>query len=960
MKLGKIFSNLSILFAGVLLFGGCSGGGGSGGVSDAGSPESQSISGIVSDPAISGAEVILVLPGGSPSGISGRSSGDGGFTLPDVPSGSLNGYKLKTVSGADILTGQDFREIELCLPLEMYAQYNDVVISPFTCLVDAALAGSDLNTAISAVKEQLGDINFTADPALDLTRSTLAMKLTSMAAEGKSFQEIWGALDNSPGIDATDLGLAFEAGETLDSLKALFQLIDDAAATPDATVSSVAALVQKARIESAIRKSLSDGRKALTDQIEIDNFETNVSALVDYLMLLKDAPSEPRHYVMKVDVVSTISNGGGICFASERNLPCAPEHKIIAITFDPAVFIKKLVLVNRSATFIDSLKIAYYRVDNPVTGNEQLVVYDGVTQQQAVVKTNVILGERTFVLEGNQEGDKRVITGKKFGILLDPNVLQELRSAPDGFGGSFQYTFFLDNAFKRFDVASPSNEGVIFNSSMLSSGLTTQGIGKIASTFTLHNNTSDADNSYVDLSVFEALPDLFRGETGDDTLQAPIVVRLVDGSMTQGRLIRILKDPATGLTRRVLINFESVHTPSSPAAFDARLQICSPDLSACADVTGGSGGFSTLAENSTHIYLGKKGENTLYAFDKSAESLTAVTDVQYPAAFDPDRHLIGASGHGGGGIINDFSSITGANTYLSDGPNAYLAINYDLDRNTMVGDFMFLGSIFVQKHAQILKLNGTSGVKMFDNGDGIDHGDASEGESATGHANLIAVKNGKLFIEIANYDAVSAGGTCTPNTFGYNCFSVRYGYLNTASTGPFKILVGKENLRFLTARRLAPVAMNDKLFVSILNVQGGSGEPNTYTLHRYDLMSDSVTELTATVGRSFMTKTAERDNGIFDGEVIAWDSETQVLANVTGTIIGLGSPEGVITSAGDATAITSVFGRTSGVPLAGTGNLVALRGMPDSHNWHLLAGEVSTEGGLVHVDQVPTSAWIYE
>ncbi len=379
-------------------------------------------------------------------------------------------------------------------------------------------------------------------------------------------------------------------------------------------------------------------------------------------------------------------------------------------------------------------------------------------------------------------------------------------------------------------------------------------------------------------------------------------------------------------------------------------------------------GDAPLTKNSSHIYLAKEGSDVLYAFDQSAETLSEVTGVKYPAAFDPSRHLLGAGGHGSGGVLNDFSSLSGANTHLADGPDAYLAINYDLDRNTKVGSFQFLGPIFLQKHAQVLKLSGTSGVKMFDNGDGIDHGDASSDvaapEKAVGHANLIAVKNGKLFVEIGNYDSLSAGGTCTPNSFGYNCFSVRYGYLNTLSTGKTAldtILVAKDKLRYMNSRRLAPVAMNDKLFVSVLNVQGGRNQPHTYTLHRFDLLAADVAELTPSVGRSFMTKAAERENGVFEGSVIAWDSATKVLANVTGAILDLGSPEGVIAATGDVSAISSVFGRTSGVPLAGIGNLVALRGMPDGgHNWHLLAGDADTAGGLVHVDQVPTSSWIYE
>jgi len=1069
-----IFSGAFMLFAGIFLLGACSSGGNGGGTPAA---TEQSISGIVSDPAIEGAQVVLVKLDGSLTGISAKSGADGGFTLAGVPAGSLSDYRLETIGGADTGTGEDFRKIALCLPLAMYTQYESLVISPLTCLVSAAFDGSDINAAIMAVKERIGDIDLTTDPSTDPVVLALAMKLTLMAAEGKSFQQILDGLDPTPlagpetvnvalsewavspdktnvlagqvifnvvndgpvdvhefvvfktdlapdalpsdsegvdeagagltligeiediavgptvqttsfnlapgkyvlicniwdageleshyhegmrigftvsqtgvGIDDSDLNKVFTVAseqEVKDRLIAFFTLLDAAAGN----VNNLVMTYQRELVEGAIRGSLVADLAALSDATEIANADANIDALVAHLISL--TPGASRSYLMQVDVVATISGSGGLTIETLIADPAS---------FDPTIF-SALVLVNTSATFVDSLKIAYYSVDNPVTGNDQLVVYDGVTEQQTVVKTNVILGSRTFVFEGSLEGDKRIITDKKYGILLDPNLAQELRSAPDGRGGFFQYTFFFDNAFKRFDVASPSTETLIFDSSMLVSSLTAQGIGKIASDFTPYNNTNDPDNSYVALEAFETLPDLLKGEAGDAFAQSPIVIRLVDGKMTQGRLLQILEDPASGLTDRVLINFEAVHTPSSSDAFDERLQVCTPDLANCTDVPDGAGGFYTMTKNSSHIYLAKKGSETLFAFDVSAETLTAVTGVQYPAIFDPKRHLIGAAGHGNGGILSDFSSLSGMNTYLGDGPDAYLAINYDLDRDTKVGDLGFLGDIFIQKHAQILKFTGRNAVKIFDNGDGIDHGDASESESAVGHANLIAVKNGNLFVEIGNYDGISAGGSCTPSPSGLGCLSVRYGYLNTGSTGKTvldTILVEKEGLNYMVSLRIAPVAMNDRLFVSILNVQGGRGEPHTYKLHRYDLLSDPVVELASSVGRSYMTKTAERDNGVFEGEVIAWDSETKVLANVTGNIIDLGSPEALIAAAGDSSALSSVIGITSGVPLAGIGNLVALRGLPGSYNWHLMIGDVNTPGGLSYVDQVPTSAWLYE
>jgi len=445
MKTNQFLSTLYFLFSVMFLLGGCSSsssttpasGGSSGGTSG------QSISGIVSDPAIANAEVILVNKDGALVGVSARSGADGHFTLTGVPENLQDGVLLKTVSGADIKTGQDYKGIELCLPLAMYTQFDNVVISPLTCLVNAALEGGlNITEAVIAVKGKLGNLDLTADPATDLSRAVVAMKLSLFLEKGKTFPQIWSGLNSQPGVNQSDVLEVFAPGAARDALVELFSLMDTLADSSGATVGDVAAALQKARIESAIRKSLAKKRSSLTDLGEIAHFEANVEALAAYLMLKKDDGSAPRNYLTEADVVSVISSGGGICFNSERNLPCAPERQIIAASFEPAAFIKKLVLVNRSSTFVDSLKIAYYRVDNPVTGNEQLVVYDGVTQQQTVVKTNVILGSRTFVFEGQQEGDQRVITGKKYGILLDPNLAQILRSAPDGFGGFFSTPSF--------------------------------------------------------------------------------------------------------------------------------------------------------------------------------------------------------------------------------------------------------------------------------------------------------------------------------------------------------------------------------------------------------------------------------------------------------------------------------------------------------------------------------------
>ena len=106
--------------------------------------------------------------------------------------------------------------------------------------------------------------------------------------------------------------------------------------------------------------------------------------------------------------------------------------------------ISGLTLIKTDAIFSDSLNVAYYNLSNPLTGNDQLAVYDAKNNQHTVVKTDVILGKRNFVFGGKQEGDKVVYQSRKYGIFLDPTKENEPRTAPNGSGGQFEYNFYCN------------------------------------------------------------------------------------------------------------------------------------------------------------------------------------------------------------------------------------------------------------------------------------------------------------------------------------------------------------------------------------------------------------------------------------------------------------------------------------------------------------------------------------
>lgn len=622
-----------------------------------------------------------------------------------------------------------------------------------------------------------------------------------------------------------------------------------------------------------------------------------------------------------------------------------------------------ITLINTTVTFSDSLNIAYYNLSNPKTGHDQLAVYDAKNNQHTVVKTDVILGERNFVFGGIQEEDKIVYQSRKYGIFLDPTKENEFRTAPNGRGGEFEYSFFFDNAFKRYEINNPAIETLVFDSNMLSQSFKDQGLTVMEGAYQLFNTVTDADNSYVEIKAFEKLPDVLRGESSSTLLHAPILIRLSDGKHTNAHFVSALKD-AQGQVTKVLAFYDAVHKKGAYPAGDEnrqRLQLCEANLSACLDVDAvgshADGRFFYQAETDQYIYLTKDGSKQFYAFNKTDYTLAVIADIEYPAVFDHKKHVVASDlGHGSEvETLSNFSSLSGMNVSLSTGADAFLAINYDLDNKDPVGKYQFLGDIHIYKHGQIIKFNGLTGVKMFDNGDGIDHGDESDAEKSEGHINLIAVSADRLLVEIGNYDGESAKGSCKPDKKGYYCSSLRYGSLNNQTTNATtldSILHKMTALKFFTARRIAPFAVNNSLYISLLAKEASRGGSHEYTLHTHAL--SDLTETATSTGRTYVTRSAKRMNGVNEGEVLVWDGVTNILKNLTrNTVLG-----NVNTST--SSAISSTFGRTTGIPLAGIGNLFALRADPGEHQWYLIAGELDKENGLETVDHVPLSSWLYE
>lgn len=596
----------------------------------------------------------------------------------------------------------------------------------------------------------------------------------------------------------------------------------------------------------------------------------------------------------------------------------------------------------------------FYRTVNPDTGNAQIVRYDpnntDNTTNQSVVKNNVILGSRVFVIRADKDGDKKVYKKREYAVFLDPAASFEIRTGQDGNGNPYEYRFYTNNILKKFDVSNPTQESVIFTSTMLGADLGGQGLAAVGDVYDLFVNETDLDHSYVQLRAFARLPDTLRGETSDSLKNAYVTVRLSDGALAQGRTIKPIINETTGKTDKVLVNYAAAHVAGSyptDAAQAARLKVCEPKLKTCAELNDkAKGQFYFLAENNTHLYLTKQGSSTLFAYNKISDELTEVTGAAFPTAYDVLHHQIRRElGHGGSGLLSDFSSLTITNSQLSEGTQAYVAINYNLDTQDAVWQFSGSGQK-IHKNAMVLKLNGTTASKIYDNGTGFDLKNESDAVDSSGHLNLIAVKNGNLFVELGRYDSANKVNVLSS------------GWIKSGKTSAAKTLdttVTQQNVPFFTAHQIPTVAVGEHLFVvEVPRDNGNNGnDANTrriYNVYRLGLndVTSTKASLVPTRGRMFFERTAARSNGVFEGSVLTWNIDNGEIRNASKNLL-------IGTSSG--------FNNATG---GNTGNMVGVGGMFGMHmsSAHggavsLASGRSNTEQSLNIVNQI-TGSWIFD
>ncbi|MEQ6885946.1 carboxypeptidase-like regulatory domain-containing protein [Salicola sp. Rm-C-2C1-2] len=276
-----------VLVMATALLSACGGGGSSSGSGAGDNPDndSSSISGIVTDPPISGAAVFLRSSNGEALSTVERTDQDGEFTLSYGRGADLAGATVEARGGTDTETGLDFTGMTLAAPLE---EGEARVVSPLTSLVVAGSEATNLGieAARSAVADRLGlsEGQLRANPAdapavqrasLLVSRSALAIGVQDGGME-RFAQALRKNGDPVSAVAAleSDQSLSEAARGRLGTLKPELEAISDL------DESSSEALLEAAN-RIAVRNAVSD---FLSDRLSVggdSETQSNVTAFAD-------------------------------------------------------------------------------------------------------------------------------------------------------------------------------------------------------------------------------------------------------------------------------------------------------------------------------------------------------------------------------------------------------------------------------------------------------------------------------------------------------------------------------------------------------------------------------------------------------------------------------------------------------------------------------------------------------
>lgn len=928
-KIGLSIATVSMLFIGC-------------GSSGSGSTPSESIiKGVVSDGLIN--EATVKLMDGSTVMKTTTTDINGTFTL-NYTIDSSKSYTIVATGGIDTDTNEDFSGVNLKAPLTMFdSDKKSVVVSPLTSLVtEEFLTDTNITSAMNTIKNKL-DINASAlkiAPHTDLLLQKKAMKLSLMAKEGISFSTIIEGLTGNDGIDDTDI-------EAITNDVSIRIKLKDANSDLDVATSltNIQSVYKKKRY---LREIISTG-----SDLNLSN-TTAFSNLKDLANIAFDDNADLK----RADIIASLRNG----------ISQADVNDTIAFTGKNFEF--KKVATNLS--FADSMKVLYYNINNPKTGNEQLLAFDYTANKAYVVNTNVILKDKVFIYEGEKDGNKSRYTSKKYGLYLDPEQAKETRTGINVTHGQqipFTYNFYTDNALMKFDAAAPTTTSYIFQSSDIPQSLKDDNLTKLSAEYKVLENIVDPNDSYISLTALNSLADSIKGETDNIKKQSKITVRLGDSVAVAGEPLVIIKN-SDMTTSGILVSYSEPYIPNDSNGSYSLLKYNSA-LDSNSTIAVGQYYYAT--QNDDYIYLFKKGSNKLWSYTKNAgNSLTEVTGITLAGDYDYTIHSKGSRHGSSSNVIDGSSTVSGRNPHLSDGTNAYVSFHYDLHES--VGELFAFGEFGAYKSAQVFKINGTTGTKIFDNGDSTDESldNAVNSDPINGHINLVAVSGDKLYTEIGWYDGNSTlGGNCTKgypspaSANGKGCIKVKYGYLDTTvanATDATSLMYDDNNnsldknltvtgIPYYVSRRIAPLAADGKLYISTF---AGGSKATGYKYKQYIFNLGDVNTTTQKDGRTYFAKTAKSESGIYSGIVMAWDLNTQTIKKRDGSDTLVANTSDINGKAG-----ASISATTNGVPLSGIGNIGMLKNNIGNHEFELFAVDVENNT-IKYIDFAPYGGWIYE
>lgn len=920
MKINFKITTVSIILSSIFI--GCGGGS---------SSSKSTVRGVVSDGLIKDSTVKLM---NNKNVIAQTTTDENGIFSFSNTLDKNNNYTIEATGGTDTNTNENFSGVVFKSSLNLFNEKSKVVVSPITSIISEAIEdGSSSNEALDKVKKQLNLESMSNEILLSnpsneskIQKQTMLLSLISKA--GYNFKRIKNSLDDLNGIDSVDIDKLIPNNKNMNFL--LKNSIESINNTKNENLTNSYKTQMYARkIAENLSKDTLVANKTITDE----KIKENLNSL-------------------------------GKRFSKENLDDSAITGSLIGINLLSTNFDASKVKINKidkELQFVDSLKVFYYTVANPKTNNSQLLAYDLSTKKASVVNTNVIFGNKVFMYKGKKEGDKIVYTAKKYGLFLDPSQENETRVKQSRYGAT-TYNFYANNALMKFNPLKPSQTNYIFKSSDIPKDLQDKGILKLGKDFNVLENIVDSDNSYANLKAFDSLADLIKGESEDNKKQTNLIVRLSDSKVTQGKALAIIKDN-DGKTSSILANIHDVYIPKTEKA-NFKLVKIAKDLSTKTPITDGE--FYYATENNNYIYLFKEESNNLWAYNKTTDKIFKVNGASLAGKYKHSTHAK-AAGHGSNSaLIDGATTLSGTNDNLSDKENAYLSFNYDLIPN--VGTAYAFGKFGAYKNSQVFKLNELNAIKIFDNGDGIDDSlNENNKEEIKGHINLVATANNKIFAELGWYENNKNNCSKTikppypPNSKPVqSCINVKYGTLDTMTNNTAKDLtplkynqndILVKELPYYIARRIAPVSVNDKVYISTF---AGGNSKIGYEYKQYTFDFNSNTTNTENLGRTYFVETAKRENGIYDGDVIIWDKNTQTIKNSTGNTIV--STENINGNKGK-----SIHAITNGVPLAGIGIVAMLANNIGgaSHSFELFLVDTNKKE-LHYIDLAPYGGWIYE